>query len=42
MGNFKLTSVEEFEAATNRLLGDWSQGRRGRMAVSCEKSDAPL
>ena len=42
MSEFKLTTVEEMEAATNRLLEDWRQSGRRRVAVSCEKSDPSL
>ena len=35
MSEFKLTTVEEFEAATNRLLENWRKGRRRRLAVPC-------
>ena len=39
MGDFKLTTVEEFEAATNRLLETGAESGRRCMAVSCKKSD---
>ena len=42
MGDFKLTTVEEFEAATNRLLETGAEGRRRCMAVSCKESDTAL
>ena len=42
MGDFKLTTVEEFEAATNRLLETGQKGRSGCMAVSCKKPDSAL
>ena len=42
MGDFKLTTVEEFEAATNRLLETGAESRSGWMAVSCKKPDSAL
>ena len=42
MSEFKLTTVEEFEAATEQTVGNWREGRRGRMAVSCKEPDSTL
>ena len=42
MGDFKLTTVEEFEAATNRLLETGQKVGADAMAVSCKKSDTAL
>ena len=42
MSEFKLTTVEEFEAATERLLETGAKGRRGCMAVSSKESDSTL
>ena len=42
MSEFKLTTVEEFEAATARLSRDRCEGRRRRMAVSSKESDSTL
>ena len=37
MSEFKLTTVEEFEAATDRLLETGAKGRCGFPAAACEK-----
>ena len=42
MGDFKLTTVEEMEAATEKLLETGKKSRRRRMAVPCEKPDTAL
>ena len=38
MSEFKLTTVEEFEAATEPTVGDRREGRRRRMAVPSKES----
>ena len=42
MSEFKMTTVEEMEAATNRLLETGAKSRRRCMAVQSEKSDTAL
>ena len=42
MSEFQLTSVEEFEAATERLLETGKKGRRGFLADACKKPDTSL
>ena len=42
MGNFKLTTVEEFEAATEKLLETGKKSRSRCMAVPCSKTDPTL
>ena len=42
MSEFKLTTVEEFEAATEQTVRDRRKGRRRCMAVSSKESDSTL